>query len=102
MSAGLILASVIREPWQLYLTLGVLAGGGVNCLAYTVQSLYLTCWFVRRRGLTPGTLERRSGENRMLVAEAGFRYELLAIPARAVGMCTFRLPTLPANLTGTG
>src|SRR3954471_76089 len=50
-SAGLILASVIYEPWQLYLTLGVLAGGGVNCLAYTVQSLYLTYWFVRRRGL---------------------------------------------------
>ena len=51
MGAGLILASVIRQPWQLYLTLGVLAGGGVNCLAYTVQSLYLTNWFVRRRGL---------------------------------------------------
>src|SRR6185437_13159478 len=39
------------EPWQLYLTLGALAGGGVNCLAYTGQSLYLTNWFVRRRGL---------------------------------------------------
>src|ERR1041384_2045926 len=51
MGAGLIMASFIREPWQLYLTLGVLAGGGVNCLAYTVQSLYLTYWFVRRRGL---------------------------------------------------
>src|SRR3954453_20098588 len=51
MGAGLILASFIREPWQLYLTLGVLAGGGVNCLAYTAQSLYLTYWFVRRRGL---------------------------------------------------
>src|SRR4051812_17898975 len=51
MGAGLILAAFIREPWQLYLTLGVLAGGGVNCLAYTVQSLYLTNWFVRRRGL---------------------------------------------------
>jgi MFS family permease len=31
--------------------LGALAGGGVNCLAYTGQSLYLTNWFVRRRGL---------------------------------------------------
>lgn len=51
MSAGLILASIVREPWQLYLTLGALAGGGVNCLAYTGQSLYLTNWFVRRRGL---------------------------------------------------
>ena len=51
MGAGLILASVVREPWQLYLTLGALVGGGVNCLAYTGQSIYLTNWFVRRRGL---------------------------------------------------
>jgi MFS family permease len=51
MGAGLILASLVREPWQLYLTLGALVGGGVNCLAYTGQSIYLTNWFVRRRGL---------------------------------------------------
>jgi MFS family permease len=51
MAAGMILAVLIREPWQLYLSLGALVGGGVNCLAYTGQSLYLTNWFVRRRGL---------------------------------------------------
>jgi MFS family permease len=51
MAAGLILASVVNKPWQLYLTLGALAGGGVNCFTYTGQSLYLTNWFVRRRGL---------------------------------------------------
>jgi MFS family permease len=51
MGSGLLLASLIREPWQLYLSLGALVGGGVNLLAYTVQSLYLTNWFVRRRGL---------------------------------------------------
>jgi MFS family permease len=51
MGAGLILASIVREPWQLYLTLGAFVGGGVNCLAYSGQSLYLTNWFVRRRGL---------------------------------------------------
>src|SRR5215471_1029842 len=51
MGAGLILASLVSEPWQLYLTLGALAGGGVNCLAYTGQSIYLANWFVRRRGL---------------------------------------------------
>jgi MFS family permease len=51
MGAGLLLATFVREPWQLYLTLGALVGGGVNCLAYTGQSLYLTNWFVRRRGL---------------------------------------------------
>jgi MFS family permease len=51
MGSGLLLATLVREPWQLYLTLGALVGGGVNCLAYTGQSLYLTNWFVRRRGL---------------------------------------------------
>src|SRR5215472_15175654 len=51
MGSGLLLAAFIHEPWQLYLTLGALVGGGVNCLAYTGQSLYLTNWFVRRRGL---------------------------------------------------
>src|SRR5216684_3496691 len=51
MAAGLLLASLAREVWQLYLTLGALVGGGINCLAYTGQSLYLTNWFVRRRGL---------------------------------------------------
>jgi MFS family permease len=28
-----------------------MVGGGVNCMAYTGQSLYLPHWFVRRRGL---------------------------------------------------
>src|SRR5438874_8027285 len=39
MAAGLLLATLVQEPWQLYLTLGALVGGGVNCLAYTGQSL---------------------------------------------------------------
>ena len=51
MASGLLLASLAHRPWQLYLTLGALVGGGVNCLAYIGQSLYLTNWFVRRRGL---------------------------------------------------
>ena len=51
MAVGLLLAALAREKWQLYLTLGGLVGSGINCLAYTGQSLYLTRWFVRRRGL---------------------------------------------------
>ena len=51
MGAGLLLAVLLHEPLQLYLSLGALAGGGINCLAYTGQSLYLTNWFIRRRGL---------------------------------------------------
>ena len=51
LGAGLLLATLAREPWQLYLTLGAMCGGGVNCFTYVVQSTYLPHWFVRRRGL---------------------------------------------------
>jgi MFS family permease len=54
MALGLTLATLVREPWQLYLTLGVLVGGGSVCLGYTGQGLFLPHWFVRRRGLAMG------------------------------------------------
>src|SRR5256712_3542607 len=51
MAAGLMLAPLVSRPWHLYATLGVLVGGGGNCLGYTGQSVFLPDWFVRRRGL---------------------------------------------------
>jgi MFS family permease len=51
MGSGLLLAPLVRQPWHLYATLGVLVGSGANCLGYTGQSLFLPNWFVRRRGL---------------------------------------------------
>jgi MFS family permease len=51
MATGLLLAPLVREPWHLYVTLGMLVGGGANCLGYSGQSLFLPNWFVRRRGL---------------------------------------------------
>src|SRR4051794_18295996 len=54
MAAGLLAAPRIREPWQLYVTLGLLVGGGANLMSFTAQSLFLPNWFVRRRGLAIG------------------------------------------------
>ncbi|HEX4891750.1 MAG TPA: MFS transporter [Hyphomicrobiaceae bacterium] len=51
MVAGLLLAPLIQTPWHLYLTLGVLVGGGANLMTYTSHSQFLPNWFVRRRGL---------------------------------------------------
>ena len=51
MGAGLLLASLVAQPWHLYATLGVLVGAGSVCLGYTGQALFLPNWFVRRRGL---------------------------------------------------
>ena len=54
MGAGLLLAPLTTEPWQLYVTIGMLVGGGSVCLGYSGQSLFLPNWFVRRRGLAVG------------------------------------------------
>ncbi|WP_416898531.1 MAG: MFS transporter [Minwuia sp.] len=51
MGSGMILASLVAEPWHLYVTLGLLVGAGANFMSYTVQSMYLPNWFQRRRGL---------------------------------------------------
>ena len=48
---GLLLATWVSRPWQLYATLGIMVGGGSVCIGYTGQSLFLPNWFVRRRGL---------------------------------------------------
>ncbi len=50
-AAGMLLATLATQPWQVYLTLGVLVGAGSVCLGYTGQALFLPAWFVRRRGL---------------------------------------------------
>ncbi len=48
---GLLLATLVTTPWQLYATLGALVGAGSVCLGYTGQGLFLPNWFARRRGL---------------------------------------------------
>src|SRR5207249_2690590 len=47
----LLLAALVSQRWHLYVTLGVMVGGGSVCLGYTGQGLFLPNWFVRRRGL---------------------------------------------------
>jgi MFS family permease len=54
MGTGFLLAPLTTEPWHLYLTIGVLVGGGSVCLGYAGQSLFLPNWFVRKRGLAIG------------------------------------------------
>ena len=54
MGAGFLLAPLTSQPWHLYLSIGVLVGGGSVCLGYSGQSLYLPNWFVRTRGLAIG------------------------------------------------
>jgi MFS family permease len=94
MGSGLLLATLATEPWQLYATLGAMVGGGVNCLAYTGQSLYLTQWFVRRRGLALSVAFAGVGLGSIvllpwverLIADAGWRTACAALGLVVLGL----------------
>jgi MFS family permease len=94
MAAGLMLAPLVREPWHLYATLGVLVGGGSICLSYTGQALYLPNWFVRRRGLAMSVAYSGVGAGSIillpwvqsLIGRAGWRTACLALGLVTLGL----------------
>jgi MFS family permease len=97
MAAGLLLATLVSRPWQLYATLGVMVGGGSVCLGYTGQALFLPGWFVRRRGLAMSLAFSGVGVGSVvilpwaqgLIARSGWRAACLAI---AVAMLLLLVP----------
>jgi OFA family oxalate/formate antiporter-like MFS transporter len=50
---GLILASMVTELWQLYLTFGLIVGIGAGG-TFAIGTGVITRWFVKRRGLALG------------------------------------------------
>jgi MFS family permease len=66
-AAGLIGATWIAAPWQLYATLGLLVGIGANCISYSVHSQFLPNWFVARRALAIGIAFSGVGVGGMLI-----------------------------------
>ena len=55
-AAGIFAASFAREPWQLILTWGGLAGIGLGMLAMVPAATVANRWFVKQRGLVMGAL----------------------------------------------
>ena len=53
-AAGMATAPLIRQPWHLHATLGLLVGGGSMLMTYSGHSLFLPNWFARKRGLALG------------------------------------------------
>jgi len=53
---GVSAAGFAREPWQLILTWGVVAGIGIGMLAMVLAATVANRWFSERRGLVTGAL----------------------------------------------
>jgi MFS family permease len=73
MASGLFLTTFVREPWQFYLTYGLLGGTGAACFGVVVCNSSVGKWFVRKRGLAMGLSSVGLGVGTMLLAPlAGF------------------------------
>ena len=73
LAAGLLLTAVIREPWQFYVTYGILGGFGSACMGVVVCSSSVGKWFVRQRGLALGVASIGIGIGTMaMVPLAGY------------------------------
>jgi MFS family permease len=97
---GLLLATLVTSPWQLYATLGALVGAGSVCLGYTGQGLFLPNWFARRRGLAMSLAFSGVGVGSVillpwlqsLIIHAGWRSACLALGVVVLALL------LPLNL----
>jgi len=57
---GLVLSSRVTEPWQFYLTFGVMVGGGVSCF-YVPLTVTAIRWFEDRRGMAAAIVSAGNG-----------------------------------------
>jgi MFS family permease len=86
-SSGLGLVTLVRQPWHLSLTFGVLVVGGSVCITYIGHALFLPYWFVRQRGLAMGIAYSGVGVGAMLllpwvqrlIDHTGWRHACLAL-----------------------
>ncbi|MBI2869478.1 MAG: MFS transporter [Chloroflexi bacterium] len=104
---GLLLASQVRELWQLYLTYGVMTGLGVSG-NYTLTVATVSRWFVRLRGMALGLTSAGIGIGTLvllpvikrLIASFGWSgaYIVLALAVLGIiGGCSLLLRRDPAT-----
>lgn len=55
-STGALLTVPMTQPWQLYLTWGVMVGIGSGCMATVLAATVATRWFAERQGVVMGAL----------------------------------------------
>jgi MFS family permease len=109
MAVGLAAAPMLSRPWQLYLSLGVMACGGANLMTYTAHSLFLPNWFVKQRALAIGIAFSGAGVGAIvilpwlqeIIGRDGWRtscYALASLVLLVIGPLTFFLRHRPEDI----
>jgi MFS family permease len=63
-------SAFVTEPWELYLTWGVLVGLGVGATGFGVAATIANRWFVARRGLVIGLLTASNASGQLVFLPA--------------------------------
>ena len=106
---GCVLSGFIAEPWQLFLTWGLLVGIGANAGAAGMAAAIANRWFVARRGLAMGVLTAGNATGQLiflpllggLSEHYGWRSVSVAVTiavAAVVPLVALLLPETPAAI----
>jgi sugar phosphate permease len=66
LAAAVLLATRIREPWQLVLLWGLFVGTGTGMVATVLGAVVVTRWFSARRGVVLGALTASTATGQLL------------------------------------
>lgn len=70
LAAGVGTTSLVRDPWQLVLTWGVITGMGSGTVALVLGAAVANRWFVARRGFISGVLTASTATGQLLFLPA--------------------------------
>ena len=85
LAAGVSLATLVRQPWQLVLLWGVVVGSGSGMVALVLGATIVNRWFVARRGLAMGILTASTATGQLIflpllasvIQQHGWRFGIL-------------------------
>lgn len=63
-------SALVRHPWQLYLTWGLLVGLGAGATGFGIIAIIANRWFVARRGLVTGLLTAGNASGQLVFLPA--------------------------------
>src|SRR5262245_19790312 len=94
LAAGVSLATLVSQPWQLVLLWGVVVGTGSGMAALVLGATIVNRWFVARRGLAMGILTASTATGQLiflpllaaLIQKQGWRPGILVVAAAAALM----------------
>lgn len=108
-SLATALSTLMREPWHLVATWGVLSGLGTGCLAMVLGAAIVNRWFVARRGLMMGLLAASTATGNLvflpllahLASHEGWQTVVLTVAvasAALIPLVAWLLPERPADI----